>query len=201
MVTYKELTDTQQKLSIDAAYVNEMSNNAKKRVLYNMYMKYHKQQLDEGKYDDLGEVGIIRSQIKTDTRPMKLYWVTVNPKDDVTLETFIKRVEKYTQRKMVHAFNYAFEQRGKNMDEVGKGMHVHILIKSQDKKAWFKRSTISSFTAIVGNDQAIDIKQYPMEYEVEKIEYLKGNKWDDEKIESITINKIWRERKKLKTYY
>lgn len=201
MISEKDFLERQYKLEYDCKFVNEMSNNAKKRVLYNMYMKYHKQKLDNGEYDDLGEVGIIRKKLDTDNRPLKLYWVTVNPKEGTTISSLNKRIEKYVQRKMIHAFNYAFEQRGKTIDEAGKGMHVHLLIKSKDKKAWFKRSTISSFKALCGNEQAIDIKLYPMDYETEKIEYLKGEKWDDDKEDSTKINKIWREKEKLKSYY
>lgn len=56
-------------------------------------------------------------------------FITINPKPDVSLDTFKKQVEKAVNRNMFVQVRYVYEQRGTNMDEAGKGFHTHILAK------------------------------------------------------------------------
>lgn len=71
-----------------------------------------------------------------DAKANPFWWlVTVNPKPEISLSDFCKTIEKMVSKKWIHEYHYAFEQRGKTPEEMGKGFHVHCLIKrSPDKK-------------------------------------------------------------------
>lgn len=129
----------------------------------------------------------------------KIVWVTVNPKPDISLESFKARVDNYLKRKFVLNPLYRYEQRGETEEELGRGFHVHILFDKSDQisPAQIIKYTQNSFKYITGNSKHIDIKIYPYEYRKEKEDYLNGIKWDKEKEEKLKIDKLFREKNGL----
>lgn len=45
---------------------------------------------------------------------------------------------------------------------------------------------------MVGNIKHIDVRTYPASYREDKIDYIKGEKWDDGKIDAVNNTKRWR---------
>uniref|UniRef100_UPI0040487CDE hypothetical protein n=1 Tax=Mariniflexile sp. TaxID=1979402 RepID=UPI0040487CDE len=73
---------------------------------------------------------MLRKKTMTAELNLNLYlFVTISPKPEVQLEDFTKTVEKLVKRHMFSAYAYAFEQRASAPEEVGKGFHVHILLR------------------------------------------------------------------------
>ena len=56
-------------------------------------------------------------------------FITISPKATVELAKFKKQVEKAVARNMFESYLYVYEQRGKTIEEKGKGFHAHILVK------------------------------------------------------------------------
>lgn len=133
----------------------------------------------------------------------KIFWVTVNPHDNVSVPEFVSRVEKVLQRSFVSNCEYAFEQRGKTESEVGKGLHVHIMF---DKPASMSPSQLqtrlyNSFKDMCGNKKHIDVRVYPATFRSDKHEYLSGSKDDPAKLSSVLVNDAFRKKFNLKDIY
>lgn len=132
-----------------------------------------------------------------------IYWVTINPKEGTPLNPFCEKMENFVKRSFVKNFAYSYEQRGKSSSEMGKGIHCHLLFdKPRDlsPKQLLTRA-MSTFGDMVGNSKAIHIQTFPYDFRPEKIQYLEGAKWDQEKDASVKINLAWREINKLSSIY
>lgn len=55
------------------------------------------------------------------------YFLTVNPKPDITLTEFMKTIDKALRKKWITYFIMVIEQRGECEEELGKGFHTHII--------------------------------------------------------------------------
>lgn len=181
--------------------IYEISEKAKLAMLESEFRKYHKQRFDNGEYDD--EHFMIK-QCRTamiKEKEKNMYWMTINPKPDTPLEKFKLIITAFLKRKMVLSYHYALEQRGKTNETMGEGIHVHILMYSYDRKPHIIRNTYSTFKSIIGSKESIDVKKYPSDYHSEKLQYLNGTKWDDEKEDSVKINNQWRINNNIDSVY
>lgn len=166
----------------------------------------HRAEVDDAKYQ--GKMKAIKEQsyrdeiadskfVKDDT----LYWVTVNPKDDVELLTFISHVEKYVRQKHVDGAEYVYEQRGDSEATQGKGMHVHMLVKTNTKPADFKKRTFAKFKGLVGNDKHVWVTPCPSQFLKDKRAYMQGHKTGAGKDVKCEFDTIWRRQNCLQSYY
>lgn len=132
----------------------------------------------------------------------KIFWLTINPKPDVDFDTFREVVERYINRVFVKNCMYAFEVRGQ--DQLGyHGFHVHMVFDKphmMSKKQLLTR-TYNTFKDIVGNIMHIDVRLYSGSCREDKEAYLKGEKWDEEKDESVRHTRDWRKLIDLDEYY
>lgn len=132
------------------------------------------------------------------------YWITINPvegdfdkfKDKLDYVLSLKNFSKSN-------YHYVYEQRGKTLDDMGRGYHVHMLCDKPKNTtpSQMTRELFNNFKHFCGNLKAIQVQTIPQTWYSDKIEYLKGNKWDDDKDESVFINKPWRESRGLKHLY
>lgn len=139
--------------------------------------------------------------IKTNTN--KYYWITINPKDDITLTDFISQVNKVVNMKIFNKCIFSFEQRGETTDTMGTGLHCHILA-CNDKYSVsnFCSNTRKHFIKFVGNiNTHVWIVKIPEEWKNEKIDYIRGLKWDPEKDQKIIIDREWRREHQIEPYY
>lgn len=126
-------------------------------------------------------------------RRAKIYFVTINPRPDVKFDDFRRRVVRYFSKYPNSV--YGFEIRGKN-DLGYHGIHCHAIVNSTHRKndsSTFKRNVYSSFKDMVGNRMHVDVRLYSASYREDKISYIKGEKWDEDKLESVELTKAWRE--------
>lgn len=129
----------------------------------------------------------------------KIFWVTINPKPDVDLEKFLALINNYMKRPFIIKGRYVLEQTGETIETMGKHPHVHILfekLQSLSPKQCHDR-TYSTFNTICGNKKCVDIRVYDASLMEEKVQYMKGEKWDSSKDPAILINPIWRDKFKL----
>lgn len=124
------------------------------------------------------------------------YFVTVSPTIGTDFHLLQTKVQKYTTRMMIRSAMYTYELTKQN------NPHVHILVENAgytDKD--FRRNTCNTFKKIVGDIRCINIKSVPEDWVQDKIEYIKGEKWDSTKDDMIENDKKWRLEMSLQPYY
>lgn len=132
------------------------------------------------------------------------YWVTINPKPDITLDKFITYIEKVVNRRMINKCVYSFEQRGETEQTAGNGLHCHLLCETKVSynNNIFAQRIRQLFVEHVGNiNTHVHIIKIPSDWKDDKIEYIRGLKWDPDKEQKINIDRIWRMEKGLQPYY
>lgn len=141
---------------------------------------------------------IISFKIQAILRPReekKIFFVTINPRPDVDLKLFKKLVANYLSRTFVQNELYSFEQTGEDVSTMGKHPHCHIImdkVKNMSPKQLQDR-TYNTFKSICGNKLCCDVRIYSGSLRQDKINYLKGLKWDESKDKASKINIVWRE--------
>lgn len=134
-----------------------------------------------------------------------LFWITINPKPGVTLKALKEQVQQVCSKRCFKYGYYTFEQRGKTLKDMGKGVHCHLaMVRLHHFKPAPIRQAITKKLLkadIIGNAMAFDLRPYPMSWLKEKLEYMSGTKWDEEKDDAVEINKKWRVQNGLKNIY
>ncbi|AXH77931.1 MAG: putative replication initiation protein [Cressdnaviricota sp.] len=133
----------------------------------------------------------------------KVYWITINPKPDTKLDVFLKLLEKSINKKWIDKYYYNIEQRGETLENIGTGLHSHMLIvpSSHKRKSEVHREFHSTFKAIVGNKLHVHIQDFPDNIIQDKLDYLNGLKWDGEKQTKINMDINFRLNNKLNIIY
>jgi hypothetical protein len=132
------------------------------------------------------------------------YFITINPRDDVTIVDFMTKIFKITNWKIFKKGYYVYEQRGDSMDTIGKGFHCHILV--EDYTIEYKRLITrleASFKMICMQPykNTINVVRKKPEHAKETLEeYMRGDKQDD-KLDKVNYDKIWRRRNSIKEIY
>lgn len=127
-------------------------------------------------------------------------FLTVNPREDVKPEQFIKSVSRFHNLSGIEQYKYAFEQRG---EEVGdyKGLHIHSIFRRTVKPYRIKNNIERVFGSLVGNELHMKLKFVP-EDQVEKIVgYISGIKKDSSKNLKVKNDVNMREKYGLKAIY
>ncbi len=155
---------------------------------------------------------LLKNKVRVDTcrtRPtmpqgasqhQRAYWITINP--DLTHQnphTLIQNNKLFLNRYCTQ-YSFNIEQRSKTTDNMGKGVHTHIICNPKSTKN-FKRDIRNNYRHMVGNEKSIKISAIPQDWYKDKVEYIKGHKWDTEKESQIAIDNIWRKGLRLKVYY
>lgn len=157
-----------------------------------------------------------RSMIKSFQAPSQqerkeisdILWITVNPSPDVTFEEFRKYTEKCFMKKWITSYIYVYEQRGQSLEELGKGFHLHALIKKPEDKsrAHCIREIASSFRKCtdISNYHFYNTKWLDTEEYLRKIKYIVGDKVsteDNNKALKQEMDVQWRLVRRLEQYY
>lgn len=143
----------------------------------------------------------LQNMAKKFTTKSKYMMVTVNPKPDIELDDFIKKIEKYVSRKMVKKYAYVYEVR-KYEEKEYVGLHSHILLEYDGTPSNFRRNTKNTFKKIcdTNNSHILNFKFVPEEHLSDKMEYLKGKKVT-KKMTSVELSKRYREENELENLY
>lgn len=126
----------------------------------------------------------------------KFFWITINPKEDITLPQLIKVQQKMIKKKWIQTYAYVYET------TVNKHIHTHTLLRSDYEPARARKEIANTIKdicnvaipacfkfVIVDEDQAR-----------EKLAYMLGKKKKG-KMESVELTKKWREENLLKEIY
>ena len=134
-------------------------------------------------------------------------FITVNPKPAVPFSMFKKKIEKLVKRNMFESAIYAYEQRGSIPDEAGKGFHVHILARRNLSYKPFNckkntKNTCKSLVGDVNNNSQLNIQIIGDDFAVDKKAYFMDmNKTGEGKPQKQLIDKIWRKKMQLASFY
>jgi len=131
----------------------------------------------------------------------RIVWVTVNPEPSVTFKQLETKVDKAVSKAWIESYAYAYEFR--KLDNNNNGLHVHILLRKGEKRqSEVIREVTNTFKSLVGiPDKHIDIRFYDYEYLNDKMDYLNGIKYDDDKKEAIELTKKLRTEMGIENVY
>lgn len=139
-------------------------------------------------------------------KPTGYYWIGISPDESkVTFDQFYKAIEKLCSNKIFHTYKLSFEQRSTDINDVGKGFHVHILAKTNPNVRYSKQKVIdqvySTCKHVVGDKEFIDVKlaskpegmfeKYCIEYDCK----------DEHKNNTKEADAIWRAQIGIAPYY
>lgn len=134
-------------------------------------------------------------------RPLSLYFMTINFKPDINSDVIQKVLSRLADRTIISKYSYSIEQRGSDDSTRGTGLHSHWLVHTSKPLSEFKRDCLSTLGKYLGNSRHLDIRKYPLEYESDKIQYLKGNKWDPDKESKVVQDRLFRLENNLDDIY
>jgi len=140
-------------------------------------------------------------RIQKENAPQKkggsFYWVTISPPHDINLSDFKVMIERVTKLSFMKNPIYALEQTGTTNETLGYHMHCHMIVPKvvNISPADIKRRLVRTTKSIV------DCKVFTDDYKEDKILYLQGKKWDEDKDEAIKYTEIWRAKNDIKNIY
>lgn len=174
----------------------------------NLKLKYELDMLGEAHSLIKAENEDLRLKLKEKkAREAKNNWVfiTISPKPAIKFDEFKTICTKFAQRKMFNTSWLVFEQRGDNIDEVGKGFHAHIECERNIdyKPSQVVRNTQNTFKHIVDLKvkQTLHIQHHGDDYHKDKMEYILGAKTDDGKDKKQLMDIKFRELNNLNVCY
>jgi len=177
---------------------------AQKKVLTDMFITNIRTQFEERGYlhsminvpKRLQDV-LLDERARCQTKPP--YWfVTVNPRPDVTFEQLSNQVCKYVTSVTVKHYFYVYEVRKADFT----GMHAHILLHTTMLPAAFKRQTQNCFKKICDytNCHILNMKNIDESIVPDKINYMLGEK-KDLKLAGVDFSVKWRNENYIEQYY
>lgn len=184
------------------SFLSAKSDFTKKKIMKVLNMEY---ELDRIKsLSNLRSYELeLKSQMKEAVNPSRCMFITINPKPDVALATFLTILHKYCSRSMFSRTLYCVEQRGTiENNDLGKGIHAHILCCRANgyPPNKIRKNTYNSFKHLVGSEASID---YGGRYCIvaNRESYITGKKKDPSKHPKQEGDKVWREKHSIEPYY
>lgn len=135
-------------------------------------------------------------------------WLTVNPTPETTFVDFQKYVQKAIAKKWLKSFVYVYEQRGTSQEDMGRGFHLHAIIKKPEDKApaHCVRELNNTFKKCcdTSNYHCFNTKWIGEEEYKRKLEYILGQKEstsENNKQLKQEMDKVWRQMRCIEPYY
>jgi len=124
-------------------------------------------------------------------------FITINPRPDIKLPMFRKKLEKLVNRQMFLKYLYVLEQRGSTEPDVGKGFHAHILAQRNlaYKPSWCEKNIKNTCKGLcdINNKNLLNIQKIGEEFARDKKQYIMGqNKTGEGKSPKQEIDILWR---------
>jgi len=185
----------------------EMKRKAIKKVMFDVYVEEFRAKLENGAetkdvYEEL-IMADLRTRVKN-TRNIAAtgwWWITftVNPslfsESEDRLSRLMKKVSKATTKKCVGRAVWTYERTKEKMP------HCHLLLELSSSEPISKDKLFKGFSNTFKDVGYVKIKRCPPEWVKDKILYIKGEKWDEDKDEMIADDKEWRIEIGLRPYY
>lgn len=147
-----------------------------------------------------------KSFLSAPSAKREIYFLTISFYDDLTnIDLYLKCVDKFVSLEYIRdaRYVYCYEQRSSEGEDF-RGMHMHMVFDKKDgdnyKKSKLLPRIYNTFKAVCAKN-CIDLKKYPDTFRDDKIEYMKGNKDDENKLNAVKHNKLFREKYNLKLLY
>jgi hypothetical protein len=171
--------------------------------------KYFQDLLLHGEYDEiLPAITQLRKHHRDVVGEKNYPWwhLTVNVNYKVVPQAMaMKKLHKFLEKSFVKQYVYSIEQRGDTVDEMGKGLHFHILLEQTARDlSTFKTGVKNSFNKIcdVSNREILCFKPKIDEQAfIDCYRYINGVKVDEEKQQRIEIDKQFREKNNFQKIY
>lgn len=188
-----------------------IKEKAKLKAEEEFYLKQERAKIKLGLNKSIPEFEIKESEdleaklkeLKKNNDPKYGVFITVNPKMN-TLQGFKElneKVRKCISKVWVTDYCYCYEQRSADKDNVN-GLHVHILLKRGIKPSHTEREVRSCFKTLVGiPSKHIDIQYKRKDWFQDKIDYMKGNKTGEGKIEKTIVDTHMRQLLEIEDLY
>lgn len=172
-----------------------------------VYLKYKKitieQKLAKGVAHPRIQKLYDESQEFRQGKDVRFLWITINPDETkAQLGDLMNSVLKLRYKKFVVQMEVVYEQRGETEEDRGKGYHCHILLEFKDVRYDnVKRSIHTIFDKLCGTSLHVNVKPCYEKWLQDKKQYLRGNKWDEEKDDKIQQDKLWRQEFNIDPLY
>lgn len=171
--------------------------------------RYFTDLLLHGEYDEiLPAITTLRKQHKAVIGEKNYSWwhLTVNVNYKVVNQAMaMKKLHKFLEKSFIKQYAYSIEQRGETEEEMGKGLHFHILVEQTARDlSTFKTGVKNSFNKIcdVSNREILCFKPKVDEQALKDCyRYINGVKVDEEKQQRIEIDNKFREKNDFQKIY
>jgi len=151
------------------------------------------------------ELNMKKKQMIANEHNNLFLFVTINPKPNVELEEFTKTVKKLVERQMFSAYAYAFEQRASAPEEVGKGFHVHILLRRNlnYKPCKIKKNMENTCKNVCNtkDNRVFNVQFIGTEFARDKYDYITGGKNGEGKDQKMDMDIIFRKNNDMPDTY
>ncbi len=134
-------------------------------------------------------------------------WVTINCLESVSVDVFVKKIQKISTYTSIAKCMWVFEQRGTTLkNNIGQGKHCHLLIK---RKLSYKPSALiyklqRALTAFVGNvknNSLLNCQIIGDDFAKDKLNYITGLNKQDSKHDKQLGDIEWRKAYDLQDFY
>lgn len=207
---YGELDEEERKIYREKL-IRDLDNDIQTKVLMECitqrYRQYFNRQLDEEDGTNLPlikEINDYNSEKDKDTYKSDYVFITVNPREGVSLKEFEKTVSKSVQKTFIKKSLHVIEQRSEDMENLGRGFHTHILINKGDyRMSHLRREYARTFGKFcdVSNPHCFNISTCKPAHIIRRQNYMLGQKKDISKHQKQLMDIEFRKKFDFPVYY
>lgn len=198
----------QQITALTAQEVYDVERRAYLKTLEHHHMAVIRDRVRDGDFEGMPELEVLVNKLKRDRATggniHMFYFITVNVRPDVQFFELKKQVDKYVRRKIVAAAEWVYEQRADIESEMGRGMHLHMLVRQRGDvlHTRFCVDTRNTFKNLVGDPkQHVNMTWHIEAHIPDKRDYMSGSKDSEEKRNKVEIDRVWRNHNHIAHYY
>lgn len=183
---------------------------ARHKVLVNQYQELFRLQSLQNPTPLITQIQGVRNSLgeNREKKDQPYIWLCVNPSSTLKLEEFKQMVNKMVTKVWLKEYVYVYEQRGMTIDELGKGFHLHAIIRRPDDKkpSHCIRELSNTFKKAcdTSNYHFFQVKFIDEAEKDRKLEYILGTKEfteQDRKDLKQNMDKVWRSRFNIQPYF
>lgn len=210
---YNELDD-EQKIIYREKLLRDLDNDIQSKILMECiaqrYRKHFNRLLDEEDTENtlplIKEINDYERKKDEETVKSDYCFITLSPDPakNVSLSEFKKTVEKASKKSFIKKSLYVIEQRSDTLDNMGYGMHCHMLINKGDyRMSHMKREFARTFKDMIDTEQSgpFNFRLCKNKDLTNRQNYMLGDKKDEAKQKKQLIDKEWRKKMLISDYY
>jgi len=210
---YNDL-DTEEQEIYRQKLIRDLDNDIQAKVLMECiqtrYRKHFNRMLDAVDTEDdlplIKEINDYEKKKDEETTKSDYCFITISPDPakNVSLPEFKKAIEKASKKSFIKKSLYVIEQRSATEEEMGYGMHCHLLINKGDyRMSHMRREFARNFKDMVDTDNPgpFNFKLCKSKDLINRQTYMLGDKKDPLKQQKQKIDKLWRAKVNINEYY